>query len=184
MSVQRIINRGDLKKWRTEIPNLYDDIVRDPYCFRLLVHYVRVGVTWENTETTAQKCGMSTGQVVKCREKLEHTYHLVSLGWHKNKNSKPSRLVKVLDIWEQNFRHFSKKKRESSRGELSGRVNSPGERQSSPGTIKERTNEERTREYVRKAHSAVRSQDGYRRKREPHFQGTFIDRVKALKDKS
>ena len=107
MEEQQIITVGrGLKRWRTEIPNLYDDSDLDPYEFRLLVHYVRVGNCYESTRTTAKKCHMSVGQVSEKRESLvrggwittkEHAYGTIAIG--------------VADIWEKNFEHFSELKR-------------------------------------------------------------------------
>ena len=40
---QQLYDAGDLRKYRIELPNLYDDADLDPYEFRLLAHYKRVG---------------------------------------------------------------------------------------------------------------------------------------------
>ena len=61
---------SDLRKYRIELPNLYDDSDLDPYEFRLLAHYKRVGTCTESTKTTAKKCKMSPRQVSSKRQVL------------------------------------------------------------------------------------------------------------------
>lgn len=52
------------------ILNMADDDL-DPYEYRLLGHYIRVGVTFEGTRTTARITKMSVGKVVSTRNTLE-----------------------------------------------------------------------------------------------------------------
>jgi hypothetical protein len=105
----KITNKADLRKWRTEIPNLYDDAGLDPYAFRLLVHYARVGDCWESVRTTAAICKMSVGQVVKSREELIAAGFIAS-----EKNQRGGYNIDVVDRWAENFATFSEK-RESKR---------------------------------------------------------------------
>lgn len=112
-SKQHIVDNSDLRKWRTELPNLYDDMGLDPYEFRLLAHYKRVGNCTENVETTAEKIKMSTGKVSQVRASLWKKWKLISLG----RNKFGGFTVKVKDIWEKNFAHYSAKRKGASRGE-------------------------------------------------------------------
>lgn len=52
-----------------------DDANLDPYQFRLLMHYWRVGTSWESVRSTAEKCGMSVGKVSETRR------WLLTSGW-------------------------------------------------------------------------------------------------------
>ncbi len=102
MSDQQIIDRSDLRKYRTELPNLYDDAGLDPYEFRLLAHYKRVGTCWESLSTTATKCCMSVAQVSIKRRAL------ADKGWIELDDQKPHGvIIAVVDKWSENFTRYS-----------------------------------------------------------------------------
>jgi hypothetical protein len=117
---QQIEDAGDLKKYRTELPNLYDDAGMDPFTYRLLGHYKRVGKCTESVRTTAKHCAMSVGQVVKSRELLANEYKFIKV----ERTPKGIR-ISVLDVWVNNFLRYSKlaeakrKRTERSQGEQS-----------------------------------------------------------------
>lgn len=121
-SKQQIVDKSDLRKWRTELPNLYFEIGLDPYEIALLSHYKRVGNCNESVETTATKTKMSTGKVSQVRHSLWKKWKLVTL----TRNKYGGFVVKVKDIWEENFAFFSKRKadkeKRASRGEGVHRV--------------------------------------------------------------
>lgn len=48
----------------------FDDSDLDPYQFRLMIHYWRVGNCWESIRTTAKKTNMSASMVKKTRDWL------------------------------------------------------------------------------------------------------------------
>ena len=56
-------------KYFTIMLNMADDEL-DPYQYRLLAHYVRVGTCWQSVRTTAAACKMSVGKVVATRQEL------------------------------------------------------------------------------------------------------------------
>ncbi|GEM_PF-4818319 len=103
--IQRVADASDLRKWRIELPNLYDDADLTPYEFRLLVHYKRVGNCWEGTRRTAAKCHMSIGQVVASRKSLA-TKRLIRIGDLSNFGSLT---ITVTDVWARNFSRYSKR---------------------------------------------------------------------------
>lgn len=115
---QQIEDAGDLKKYRTELPNLYDDAGMDPFTYRLLGHYKRVGKCTESVRTTAARCNMSVGQVVKSRELLANEYKFIKV----ERTPKGIRIA-VLDVWLKNFLHYSKlaeaKRKRAAGGERS-----------------------------------------------------------------
>lgn len=125
---QTIINQADLRKWRTEIPNMYDDAGLDPFAFRLLVHYVRVGSCWESTRTTAKKCGMSPAQVVgKRRELAEGGW--ITLG----ENKKGTIQIEIVDRWAENFKTYcSPDKQQPAKRSPRKRKRSPHEQKKEP----------------------------------------------------
>ena len=104
---QQIIDSGDLRKYRTELPNLIDDMDLDPYEYRLYGHYKRVcgaagGTCYQSVRTTAEQCGMSVGKVSETRRSLE-TKGLIKC----QDNEDGTINVTIVDIWPQNFRHYS-----------------------------------------------------------------------------
>lgn len=103
---QVIFDLSDLKKYRTELPNLYDDAELDVYEYRLLGHYKRVGICREGLPTTAKKCRMSEGQASEKRQAL------ADKGWIKlerlEMGGKRYRyVVRVVDRWIENFARYS-----------------------------------------------------------------------------
>lgn len=136
---QEITSRSSLRKWRTELPNLYDDMKLDVYEFRLLAHYVRVGRCTEGTKYTAEKCQMSTGKVSDVRRSLADKGLIVMI--ERPTNNGIGYAIEVVDVWERNFRHFMDHKAEKEaagkRGYSPGEIKpSPGEGLASPGETK------------------------------------------------
>lgn len=167
---QRVVDRGDPKKYRTEIPNIVLTLGLSPYELTLYVHLKRTagadGVCWKSTATLARETGMSSGMVSKAKLSLQRRFRelkrpLITVAEEANKKGgKPNHAITITDIWPQNMAHFSSSpdevvaepnsphERSSSQGEV---VSSPHEVTSSPGEIrkepvKERTLEERTQE--------------------------------------
>lgn len=103
---QDIRDDGSLKKYRTELPNIYDDDVPDPYEFRVLAHYKRVGRCTESTTTTSKKCGMSRPQLIKTRDKLAAD-GWIALEKHDLGKGQFSYIVTIKDKWPENFERYS-----------------------------------------------------------------------------
>ena len=99
---QKVYDDGDLRKYRTEIPNMADDDL-DPYQYRLYAHYKRVGNCWESVTTTADKCRMSRSKVIETRNWLHDN------GWivveHRDNTTC---LVSIVDRWGDNFLRYAK----------------------------------------------------------------------------
>lgn len=105
---QQIFDNGDLRKYRTELPNMADDEL-DPFEYRLYAHYKRVcgarneGMCWESVRTTAKKTRMSLGQVVDTRDRL------ATMGWieiHAASNTQ-SLLITLPDRWLENLLRYT-----------------------------------------------------------------------------
>lgn len=62
-------DEGRHDKYYHVMLNMYDDDL-DPYEYRLLGHYKRVGYTYQGTRKIAEICRMSVGQVSKARKAL------------------------------------------------------------------------------------------------------------------
>ena len=97
---------GDLKKYRIELPNLYDDSDLDPYEFRLLAHYKRVGTCTESTRKTADICRMSSAQVSIKRKSLRGKKFITMLKVPISK-LEYSYKITVIDRWMENFTKYS-----------------------------------------------------------------------------
>lgn len=124
------INGTDLRKYRTELPNLYDDAGLSVYEFRLLAHYVRVGVTWESTLTTAKKCGMSKPMVIKARRLLEQK-GFIKIEEEIAQQGKVL-IIHIVDLWPENYQRYQDKNR--SHSSPSGHtVDQPGHAIDQPG---------------------------------------------------
>jgi hypothetical protein len=109
---QQIRDDGDLRRYRTEVPNMADDEL-DPYQMRLYVHYKRVcgagadGACWESVDTTAERCKMSAGMVVKTRCQLvEMGYISVEKGANRNSTC----TVTINDQWAENMNRYVQKR--------------------------------------------------------------------------
>src|SRR5512139_2733246 len=100
---QQIEDASDLRKYRIELPNLYDDAGLDPYEFRLLAHYKRVGTCTESTRTTGRKCKMSLGQVSAKRASLHDKGFIVMTVVPLKDTESYSYSIVVTDRWKENF---------------------------------------------------------------------------------
>jgi len=80
--------------------NMADDDL-DPYEYRLLGHYVRVGKCWENTRTTAKKTQMSAGKVSMTRDTL-HSKGYINVEYR----GKDTCLVTVIDRMAENVARY------------------------------------------------------------------------------
>ena len=111
MSENKIVEAGDLRKYRIEIPNSVDDLGLDPYTVRLYMHLKRVagpdGECWQSAETIANHCKMSTGQVSKSKQILKENDLITITEVEHEKPGRPYHLITIRDIWLHNFRKYA-----------------------------------------------------------------------------
>ncbi len=111
------------------MPNMLDDLL-DPYQYRLYAHYKRVcgesGKCWQSTETTAEKCKMSTGKVAETKRELSELGLITVTLKPRPNGGRPYHIVRVIDIWARNLKHC---REASSRGE---QASSPREVKKTP----------------------------------------------------
>ncbi len=130
---QLIIDASDLRKYRTELPNLYDDSDLTVYEFRLLSHYKRVGKCTEGLPTTSKKCRMSTGQASEARQSLADKKFIrlekVPMG-----GARFCYHVHVIDRWIENFARYSGMNQQEIAAQLKAArtVDSPSQSEGSP----------------------------------------------------
>ena len=143
MGNYQVADRGDLRKYRTEIPNSIDDMDLSVYAFRLYVHLKRVagdsGKCWQSSDTLATACHMSKGMISKAKDELVDK-GLIHIDEQKlERGGRAAHHVTVNDIWLENFIKFaghqpsSQDEQASSYSEL---PSSPHEQASSPHEIK------------------------------------------------
>lgn len=105
-----IYDEGDLRKYRTEIPNIIDDMHLSPHAYRLYGHLKRVagaggGSCWQNTETLSKACDMATGMISKAKAELVKAGLIVIDKKRVGKNDVDD--IKIVDIWAENFAAFA-----------------------------------------------------------------------------
>ena len=160
---QNVQNDGKPHKYFHIIPNMADDDL-NPYEYRLLGHYIRVGDCWESTRTTADKCKMGVGTVAKTRRKLEQKgYVKITEPEQHDKGNGKTVLVQVIDRWADNIQRYAgaqnkppecspdeQATNDCSPGEQSVHVAntacSPGEPKKNPGKNNQGRKESRARE--------------------------------------
>jgi hypothetical protein len=109
--VYQIMDRGDLHKYRTEIPNMLDDSDLSVYAFRLYVHLKRVagdgGQCYQSTATMAKACKMSMASVSKAKNELMLA-GLIILTVKKGEHGEfDSHLIEIKDIWAENYSKYA-----------------------------------------------------------------------------
>ena len=145
MDKSRVVDAGDLRKYRIEIPNIVDDLGLGPHTVRLYMHLKRVagpgGACWQSTRTIADHCKMSTGQVSKSKQILKDNGLITITNVEHDKPGSPYHLITIVDIWLRNFQQFS----QGSQGERQG---SQGETKKEPikKKLKERENKDMEKE--------------------------------------
>jgi DNA-binding transcriptional MocR family regulator len=103
-------DESDLKKYRTEIPNMIFDIGLTPYEVALYGHLKRVcgaeagGKCWKSVSTLSKETGMSSGRVSEARAELARRGLIHT---RQPKGPGTSVTVTIADIWPQNIMRYS-----------------------------------------------------------------------------
>jgi hypothetical protein len=103
-------DESDLKKYRTEIPNMIFDIGLTPYEVALYGHLKRVcgaekgGKCWKSVSTLSRETGMSAGRVSEARAELARR-GLIHMRQPKGPGTGVT--VTIVDIWPQNMVRYS-----------------------------------------------------------------------------
>lgn len=101
MKKSRVHNPKYLEKYFTQFPNIIDDSDLTPYEYRLLIHYYRVGETWEGVRKTGEICKMSIGKVSNCRKSLEEK------GFIRTEERGDGVTIYLIDLSKQNIEKYS-----------------------------------------------------------------------------
>lgn len=110
------IQDDGLHRYRTEIPNLIDDLDLSPYAYRLYGRIKRVagdsGVCWEGMRGLARSCKMGVATAHRARKELiEQGLIRVAEG----KKAGDADEIRVVDVWLRNMSKFSPKDAEQAK---------------------------------------------------------------------
>ena len=108
---------GDLRKYRTEIPNIVFTLGLDAYALALYCHLKRTtgaadgGLCWKSTRTLANETRMSIGKVSEARSVLELPLDVLGgkslITVHRPKAKGKATTVVCNNIWPENFGGFA-----------------------------------------------------------------------------
>lgn len=110
MSGIEVHDPGDLRKYRTEIPNVVLEMGLTPHALALYIHLKRTagqnGKCWKSRQRLVEETNMSAGKVSEARAELEAA-ELISV--HRPKHRRKAIEVTITDIWPKNFEHFARR---------------------------------------------------------------------------
>ena len=136
----KIVDAGDLHKYRTEIPNCVDDMDLSVYAFRLYAHMKRVagddGQCYQSTRTLAAACKMSAGMVSKAKDELLAAGLIKIETGHDPKKGCDFHTITIVDIWFDNFIKYAPRSPHEQARSHSEQAHSPDEQARSPHETK------------------------------------------------
>ncbi|MEN8236113.1 MAG: hypothetical protein ABFQ95_00970 [Pseudomonadota bacterium] len=115
----KIVDEGNLRQYRTEIPNIVEEYLSDPYEFRVYCHLKRragdSGACTESRSKMAKKCGMGIEKLRKVLISLSmlnpkfENLPLIMINKRKTEKGDPDTdFITIIDLWNINFKiHFS-----------------------------------------------------------------------------
>lgn len=157
-----VIDEGDLRKYRTELPNMIDDLNLSPFAYRLYGHYKRRagangGECTEGLRGLARSCRMSINSVRGARDELaalkliKRRPAIDALGVRD--------YVSIVDIWAANFAKYAPRTVEGGVSDIAQGVSPADTGGVSRGDTEERTKRRKNQEEVKSVKNA----------REPRF---------------
>ena len=121
---------SDLRKYRTEIPNIIDEILINPYHFRVYCKLKRIagqnGKCWSGNNELADLCGMGLTQYKKSKKFLSEPFEelggrplIVITNSKLSNGTNAHSVIEIVDIWEDNFTYMIEKYKNNK--EIGGR---------------------------------------------------------------
>ena len=115
--LNRVTDLGSLHKYRTETPNIIDELELDPYEFRLYSKYKRIagdqGMCIKSNKNLSRECRMSVRKLQQIKQSLAEPRELlggkplIRITERRTKHGDPDTdLVEIIDIWPDNFLYF------------------------------------------------------------------------------
>ncbi len=103
----RIQDNGDLRRYRTEVPNIIDDMGLSPFAYRLYGHLKRVagesGGCWEGIRRLAESCNMSVGAVRSAKAELVQA-DLITV---ERGSGEQADVITINDVWLENMMRYA-----------------------------------------------------------------------------
>lgn len=122
MTISHVVLQETSRDYRTEIPNIVDEMVKlgflSFYAFRLYSVYRRIagehGKCWVGTRGLAEHCGFSPTKVTEAKKELSQAFIMlqgksliqIQPG---SKKMETADTVYINDIWADNYAHFKNK---------------------------------------------------------------------------
>jgi len=111
---KQVTDRSSMHRYRTEIPNMVEEMDLSVYAFRLYVRLKRVagdeGKCFYSTRQLAEQCRMSVGAVSKAKQELVDA-DLIRIeragDWERDN-------ITIVDMWPANFAYFAQDKQVAS----------------------------------------------------------------------
>jgi hypothetical protein len=134
-----VVEPSDLRKYRTELPNLVDDLSLSVFAYRLYGHLKRRagagrdGSVTEGLRSMAQHCGMAKNTAMKARQELLDK-GLITTEEIVNDRGRFERIT-IVDIWAENFARYAEMRARKT-SSLIGRGVAPRE---TPGVATDET---------------------------------------------
>jgi hypothetical protein len=104
-----VADAGDLRRYRTEIPNVIDDMDLSLQAYRLYGHLKRVagdsGVCWQGTRSLADHCKMGVGSVSRAKSELAESGLITIEEGDRFKGQ--SDTITIADVWLQNMQSYA-----------------------------------------------------------------------------
>jgi len=135
-------------KWRTEIPNIVEDFLTDPFEFRIYLHIKRRagdgGNCTESSKKMAAACGMSLRKLREVKRSLEkprpefNNRPLIRTSHRKTESKDPDTdIITIVDVWDVNMEKFYKNKEKIGEAQGAGGVRHNVPEGTAPGAAKE-----------------------------------------------
>ena len=152
-SKSEVQDLSSLHKYRTEMPNIIDELDLDPYEYRLYCKYKRVagdqGACIKSNKRLAEECKMSVRKLQQVKKMLSKARDLlggkslITITERKTAKGDPDTdLIQIVDIWPENFLFFIQKNSRGSASAAPGVVHKVHEGGASHAPKEELTKEE------------------------------------------
>jgi hypothetical protein len=144
---------SSLHKYRTEMPNIIDELELDPYEHRLYCKYKRIagdqGMCIKSNKNLAGECKMSVRKLQQVKKSLTEPREilggkpLITITERKTAKGDPDTdLIQIVDVWEENFLFFIQKRSKGRASRAPGVVHQVHEGGASHAPKEELTKEE------------------------------------------
>lgn len=136
-----IVDRGSLRKYRTEIPNIIFTMDLSVYEFTLYCYLKKVagdqGKCFARNKALSKSTGISVRKLISCKNSLKEKGLITCTLRKTEEGDYDTTIIEIIDFWPTNFAYFADKKVMSNTQHGDGSLATPT---AQPAYIKERTN--------------------------------------------